>query len=243
MGGTKKGGLQFFAAYEIDLIGRFIRSSIGRKVIMAISGSGLFLFAVGHMVGNLQIFLGQEHINHYAHMLQSTPELLWPVRIGLVTFAILHVITGLSLWWENRQARAEQYAVKKVVGASWASRTMLVTGTIFLAYVVYHLLHFTVGSVQPEFMTWRDAQGRHDVYTMIVAGFSDYRVAIGYIIGTGAVCFHLSHGASAMFQSLGLKNPAYADRITNLSRGFALVLFLGYAAVPSAVLFGILKQP
>ncbi len=241
MGGTMKGGLQLYSANEINLVGRFIKSSLGRKVIMGVTGGGLFLFAIAHMVGNLQIFLGPERLNEYAHTLKSNPELLWPARLGLLTFAILHIITSLTLAWENRTARNEQYAVKKVVGASWASRTMMVTGTIFLAYVVYHLLHFTVGSVQPEFMTWRDAAGRHDVYRMMVTSFADYRVVIAYIVGTGAVCFHLSHGASAMLQSLGLKNPAYADRMTKFSRGLALLLFLGYAAVPTAVLLGVVK--
>jgi succinate dehydrogenase / fumarate reductase cytochrome b subunit len=241
MAGLKRAGVKEFTAYEVHLIRRFIRSSVGRKVIMALTGAALFSFAFVHMAGNLQIFLGREAINHYAHFLKSNNEIIWPTRIGLLLCVIVHIITGISLKLENRRARDQQYAVQKPLSASLASRTMFWTGSVFLAYIVYHLLHLTIGKVQPEYMTWHDELGRHDVYRMMVAAFSDYKTVAFYIVGTGAVCFHLSHGASAMFQSLGLKNPAYADRITNLAKLIAFLLFLGYTAVPLAVLFGVVK--
>lgn len=241
MAGVNRAGVQEFTAYEVHLVGRFIRSSVGRKVIMALTGAALFSFAFVHMAGNLQIFWGPEPVNHYAHFLKSNAEIIWPARYGLIAVVLIHLVTSLSLKLENLRARDQQYAVQKPLSASLASRTMLWTGSIFLVYVVYHLLHLTLGQVQPEYLTWRDSGGRHDVYRMMVTAFSNAWTCVFYIIGTGAVCFHLSHGASAMFQSLGLKNPAYADRITNLAKLVAFLLFLGYASVPLAILYGVVK--
>jgi len=230
-----------FTAYEANLIGRFVRSSVGRKVVMSLSGVGLFGFVVVHMLGNLQLFFGPEPINHYAHLLKSNAEIIWPARYGLIACVVVHIVTSLSLWYENRQARDHRYSQYQPTGSSLASRTMLLTGTLFLAYVVYHLLHFTIGTVQPEYMKLVDAKGRHDVYRMMVLAFSDYRVSVLYVLGTGAICFHLSHGASAMFQSLGWKNHAYAERMTNVAKLVSFLIFLGYCAVPFAVLYGIVK--
>lgn len=241
MAGLKRAGVKGFTTYEVHLVGRFIRSSVGRKVIMALTGAALFSFAFVHMLGNLQIFWGQEPVNHYAHFLKSNAEIIWPARYGLLGCVLVHIVTSLSLKLENRRARDQQYAVSKPLSASLASRTMLWTGSIFLTYVVFHLLHLTLGVGNPEYMTWHDHEGRHDVYRMMVAAFSNAWTCMFYIIGTGAVCFHLSHGASAMFQSLGLKNPAYAERITNLAKLVAFLLFLGYASVPLAILYGVVK--
>jgi succinate dehydrogenase / fumarate reductase cytochrome b subunit len=241
MAGQQRATVKEFTAYEVNLVGRFIRSSVGRKVLMALTGAALFAFAFVHMAGNLQIFLGREAVNHYAHFLKSNNEIIWPTRLGLLVCVIVHILTGISLKLENRRARDQQYAVQKPLSASLASRTMLWTGSIFLVYVVYHLLHLTLGKVQPEYLLLRDKEGQHDVYGMMITAFSNPWIVAFYIIGTGAVCFHLSHGASAMFQSLGLKNPAYAEHITNLAKLMAFLLFLGYATVPLAVLFGVVK--
>ena len=241
MAGVTRVGVQEFTAHEINLIGRFVRSSIGRKVVMAITGCGLFAFVFVHMMGNLQIFLGRDAINHYGHVLKSNPEFIWPARVGLLACVIVHIITSISLALENRAARPEPYAMRKLVGASLASRTMLWTGGLFVGYIVFHLLHFTVGTVQPKYMEWHDAVGRHDVYRMMIDSFSNPWTSLFYILGTGLICFHLSHGASAMFQSLGWKNQAYTDRISNLAKLVALLIFLGYAAVPLAVFFGVVR--
>ena len=220
---------------------RLFTSTLGRKFIMAVTGGALFLFVVGHMVGNLQFFLGADAINRYAHFLQSNLELLWPARIGLLAMVALHVWSAISLSRENKAARPVPYADWQPNKASYASRTMMMSGLIVAAFIVYHLLHYTVmvreiNMSGQDFHTLVDAEGRHDIYTMMVIGFSQPLVSLFYVIAVGLLCLHLSHGVSAMFQSLGLKNHVYAPFIDKGSKLAALALFLGYVAIPISVL-------
>ena len=225
---------------------RIFNSSLGKKYLMAITGVGLFLFVIGHLVGNLQVFLGAEAINRYGHFLQTTPEILWPARVGLLAFVGIHLWTATALTLENRAARAQRYEIKEVVAASYASRTMMVSGLIIASFVIYHLLHFTVQTeavnlTGKDFHGLVDAQGRHDVYRMMILGFSNAWVATFYVIGVGLLCWHLSHGVSAMFQSLGLTTPAYEKPIEKLATLAAVVIFLGYISIPLAITFGVVK--
>jgi succinate dehydrogenase / fumarate reductase cytochrome b subunit len=221
------------------------KSSLGKKLLMAITGAGLFLFVIAHMMGNLQIFLGQAAINHYAHFLQSNPEVLWPARIGLLLFVGIHIWTSVSLTLENRAARGTPYEVKKVVDASLASRTMIWTGLLVAAYVVYHLLQFTLMTTNPSYRTleYTTAEGAriHDVYRMMILNFSNLGIAVSYIIAMSLLCLHVSHGAGSMFQSLGLKNESYAGRIRCFASAASWILFLGYASVPLAIQMGWVK--
>jgi succinate dehydrogenase / fumarate reductase cytochrome b subunit len=226
----------------MKLIANILTSSLGRKFIMAGSGCVLFLFVVGHLVGNLQIFLPPEAINRYAHFLQSLGELLWGVRLFMLTMLVLHVWSAASLTIENRAARPERYAGSPApFAASLASRTMFVSGLMVGAFIIYHLLHFTVkveginGSSIPIGQLMDPATGHPDCYAMMVAGLSVVPVSLFYLVGVGLLCFHLSHGVEAMFQSLGLKNPAYSPLIAKASRVIAVVLFLGYASIPVSV--------
>ena len=210
---------------------------------MAGSGCVLFLFVVGHMVGNLQFFLPPEAINRYAHFLQSLGELLWAERLVMLGLLVLHVWSAASLEVENRTARPEPYGSGQApFAASLASRTMLVTGAIVAAFIIYHLLHYTVKIQGINGTSVRIGQlidpktGHPDCYAMMVAGFSVVWVSLFYIVGVGLLCFHLSHGIQAMFQSLGLRNAAYADFIAKASKVIALVLFLGYASIPTSVM-------
>jgi succinate dehydrogenase / fumarate reductase cytochrome b subunit len=225
----------------MNMLLRFFTSSLGKKFLMAITGAGLFLFVIGHLLGNLQIFLGPEAINRYGHFLQTTPEILWPARMGLLAFAGIHIWTSISLTLENRAARATRYEVKEVVDATLASRTMIWSGLIILAFVAFHLAHYTLLVVHPEFRDLRDANGWHDIYRMMVIGFSNGWVSGFYVLGIGLLCIHLSHGASAMFQSLGLNNAAYEVVIDLLAKVAAVVIFLGYISIPVAVLTGVVK--
>ncbi len=213
---------------------------------MALSGAALFFFVIGHLLGNLQIFLGPEPLNAYGHFLQSTPEILWPARVGLLAMVVLHIWSALKLSAENKAARPIPYANWHPTSASYASRTMLMSGLIIAAFVVYHLLHFTVQAkavnlTGQDFGALVDAKGRHDVYRMMIAGFS-YPVVSGfYVLAIGLLCLHLSHGAGAMFQSVGWKNVAYGRRIDRCARVGAWVIFLGYSSIPLAVLLGYVK--
>src|SRR5688572_13057314 len=128
----------------MNLIRRTWRSSLGKKYIMAVSGCALFGFVIGHLLGNLQIFLGPEPLNRYGHFLQTTPELVWPLRIGLLAMIGLHIAAAIALTRENRAARPVPYAHLEVVAASYASRTMFMSGIIVFVFIIYHLLHFTI---------------------------------------------------------------------------------------------------
>lgn len=225
----------------MNMLSRFFTSTLGKKFLMAVTGAVLFLFVIAHMVGNLQIFLGPESINRYGHFLQTTPEILWPARIGLLAFVVIHIWASISLTIENRAARATGYEVKEVVAASTASRTMIWSGLIIFAFVCFHLAHYTLLLVHPEYRNLVDAQGQHDIYQMMIRGFSSYWVSGFYVLSIGLLCIHLSHGTSAMFQTLGLKNAAYSSLIDCLAKVVAILIFLGYISIPVAVLAGVVK--
>jgi succinate dehydrogenase / fumarate reductase cytochrome b subunit len=223
---------------------RMLNSTVGKKFLMAVSGVALFVFVTGHMIGNLQLFLGPEALNRYAHFLQSLGEILWLIRFGLLGLILLHIWSALSLAIENKAARPVDYSHNKPpFAASLASRTMLIGGGLVALFVVYHLLHFTVrleavNGTEIVFADLRTAEGHPDVYGMVVAGFRVWYVSLIYVIAVGFLCLHLSHGASAMFQSLGLRNHAWWPAISKGALIWSAVLFLGYAAIPGAVLLG-----
>lgn len=221
---------------------------------MAVTGAGLFGFVIMHMLGNLQIFLGPGQINAYGHFLQSSPEIIWPARIGLLVMVGLHIWSAVTLSMQNRAARPVDYGEGlPPVAASYASRTMAMSGLIVLCFIIYHLLHFTVqvpqmnllvpgrGAPAVNFTELMDEHGHHDVYRMMVLGFSSLPVSAFYIIGMALLCMHLSHGVSAMFQSLGLKNRAWGRAIDRFAIGAAALIFIGNCAIPIAVLARLVK--
>jgi succinate dehydrogenase / fumarate reductase cytochrome b subunit len=230
----------------MNLISRTWRSSLGKKYIMAISGCLLFGFVVGHLAGNLQIFLGPDVLNRYGHFLQTTPELIWPARLGLLAMLVLHVAAAITLTTQNRAARTVNYAQFEVVAASYASRTMMMSGIIVFVFVVYHLLHFTIqipgiNFTGHDFKILQDAKQRHDIYAMMVLGYKQPLVSLFYVIGIALLCLHLSHGVSSMFQSMGWKNKAYGAFLDKFAIGAALAIFAGYVSIPAAVLLGLVK--
>jgi succinate dehydrogenase / fumarate reductase cytochrome b subunit len=231
----------------MNLFSRIWNSSLGKKYIMAITGCALFAFVVGHLIGNLQIFLGPEAINRYGAFLQGLGELLWVVRIGLLLMVVLHIWSAARLTIENRAARAKGYVEYKPVGSSYASRTMMMSGLIIAAFIIYHLLHFTVQNEAINF-TGRnfhelvDAKGRHDVFAMMVHGFRQPMVSLFYVIAMALLCLHLSHGASAMFQSLGWKKAYYKPLLDTGARVIAIAIFVGYVSIPIAVLLNLVGK-
>jgi len=242
----------------MNIVANLLNSSLGKKFIMAVTGCALFLFVIGHLLGNLQIFLGPEAINAYGHFLQSKPGLVWSARIGLLAMALLHVWSAIKLSAENKAARPIGYAdAPAPPEASYASRTMLMSGLIIAAFLIYHLLHFTVKVPavnlikDPEFRDFKTlvtyypdfvpVERGQNVYRMMVAGFRVRLVSGFYILAMALLCLHLSHGVSAMFQSVGLKNKAFGPLIDSIALVAAWVIFLGYVSIPVAVLAGILK--
>ena len=213
---------------------------------MAISGVVLVGFVIGHLLGNLQIFLGAEVINRYGHFLQTTPELVWPARIGLLVLVTLHIVAAIALSRQNRAARPVAYADYKVVASSYASRTMLMSGLIIFAFIIYHLLHFTIqlpgiNFTGQDFRLLEDAKQRHDIYRMMVLGYSKPVVSAFYVLAMGLLCLHLSHGIASMFQSIGWNNRVYEVWLGRLALALAVLIFLGYCSIPAAVLLGIVK--
>jgi succinate dehydrogenase / fumarate reductase, cytochrome b subunit len=223
----------------MNILLRAYRSSLGKKYVMAISGLALFLFVIAHMVGNLQIFLGRNAINAYAEFLKSKPGLLWSARIALLALVILHITAALQLVSENNDARPVKYTEGKPTGASFASRTIFVSGLVIFAFIIYHLMHFTFGVTNPDFLSLKDPAdplGRHDVYQMMISGFSNPWVSAFYIISMALLCLHLSHGVSSMFQSLGIRNKSNVRAIHRAARIAAIVIFIGNVSIVVAVM-------
>lgn len=216
---------------------QFFRSTLGLKILMALSGVILFGFVFFHMLGNLQIFEGQDKLNAYAHFLQSNPELLWPARIVLLLAVFTHIGAGYGLWWHNKQARPIGYSGNSATKASIASRTMAYSGTVVLLFIVFHLLQFTFQTIDPAYVTYMDGDHRHDVYRMVIEAFSNPWVAWFYVISVGLLCFHLSHGIASLFRSLGLSDETYMPTQIWLARIFSTVIFLGMVIIPLAVQF------
>jgi len=219
-------------------------STLGRKYIMGITGIGLVGFIIVHMLGNLQIFLGQDTLNQYAVLLKSSAEVLWGFRLGLLAMIVLHIAAAVSLVMDNRKARPVGYGNESTVQASYASRTMKYSGVIVLAFTIYHILHFTAKVTHPEYhkmVAPLDGKEVPDVYGMVIHGFSNPWISLFYIISVGLLCMHLSHGVSSMFQSLGLMTRNNQGLLKCGAKGLSLVIFLGMSSVPIAVLLKIVS--
>jgi succinate dehydrogenase / fumarate reductase, cytochrome b subunit len=212
----------------------FYTSTTGKKAAMAVSGCILFLFVVGHLIGNLQIYEGPEKLNRYAVLLRSMPALLWGVRTVLLAMVLLHIWSSVQLAGRNIAARPVGYRIKKATGSSYASRTMYWSGPIILAFVIYHLLDFTFGQVNPHFQPG-------NVYGNVVASFQLIPVAVFYIIAMLLLCLHLYHGLWSMFQSVGIAHPRYTPMLRRGAAVVALLIAIGNISIPVAVLSGWVK--
>jgi succinate dehydrogenase / fumarate reductase cytochrome b subunit len=217
------------------------RSSVGKKVFMAVTGVIFVLFVIGHMYGNLKAFYGPEAFNHYAEFLREmgSPlfmhgQLLWLVRIALVVALILHVLPALQLWLLSNRARPVGYSRSlEIEETTIGARTMRWGGLLLLAFVILHLLHLTTGSLHPDFIPG-------NAYNNLVVGFQWWPVPIGYIIAMGALCLHLYHGVWSGMQTLGISHPRYNKYRRPLAVFVAVVVFVGFIATPVGVLTGAL---
>jgi succinate dehydrogenase / fumarate reductase cytochrome b subunit len=202
---------------------------------MALTGLGLLGFVIAHMAGNLLIYAGPDALNGYAHALKDKPGFLWPARIGLLVLFVVHIILGLRLTSQNQSARPIAYQYEDTAQASWASRHMLLTGLVLLAFTVYHLAHFTFGVVP----------GTHgaspDVYGMVVADFRQPWITLTYLVSMVFLWLHLWHGGSSWFQSLGLEHPYYNPVLRWFGPVVATIVLIGNCSIPLAVFLGIVK--
>jgi succinate dehydrogenase / fumarate reductase, cytochrome b subunit len=220
---------------------RVVRSSVGTKYIMAATGLGLMIFVIGHMSGNLLIYGGTEALNSYAHSLTEHPMLLWTARGGLLTIFLIHLLLAFRLTRENRSARPIRYVHEKTIQASWASRHMLLTGFVILAFVLYHLLHFTFGITDPNHFKDalpHDPKGYADVAGMVVAGFRQPVIALSYVIAQIFLGLHLWHGGSSWLQHLGLNGSGYESLVNGLGSLVAVVVVVGNCSIPLVILMG-----
>lgn len=221
--------------------GTYLRSSIGAKHVMAVTGLLLLLFAIVHMLGHLQMFGGQDVYNRYAHFLQELWEVKWPVRAGLLALVIIHLVVAMGQVAKAKAARPVPYAMYRPVTSTRASRLMGLTGLAVFAFLVFHILHFTLGQIQPGHFHVMDPKDRWDAYSMFVYGFHNPAIYAVYLVGIGLLTLHLGHGAASWLQSLGLRHPRYpTDR---LGTWVARLLFVGYMVPPTAALLGILQLP
>lgn len=247
----------------MNLVGSLFRSTIGRKILVAVTGIVLIAFVVGHLVGNLQVFGAPDQLNGYAHFLQGLGPTLWIARIVLLVSVGIHIWAATVLTLENRRARGEgpRYTVRHTIRATLASRMMRWTGYIVLAFIVYHLAHFTFGVVQSQ--TFKETLGRYtmlqdyhvlgfpavragttgvlDVHSMLILGFQNTLVSVFYMIAVGLLSYHLLHGFDSLFQTLGLRSGKWAGGLRKVSIVFCVVYFLGNLAIPGAVLLGKLQ--
>ncbi len=224
---------------------RFCRSSIGKKWIVALTGLVLVAYVLGHLVGNLQIFLPNKgRINAYGAFLHSLGPLLWVIRAFLFACFVTHIVVTIQLAIENRRARPDRYEAPHYRKSDWASRSMIVSGLIVLCFVVFHILHFTTHTIRPDFanlhQTLPNGTEEPDIYRMVVEGFQQPAASCFYIVGMILLCMHLSHGFGSFVQTLGLNSSKLAPWLVNGGRVLAIVICLGYIAIPIAVMTGFL---
>lgn len=227
-------------------IKKSLMSSLMKKFAIAVTGFVLASFLLIHMLGNLQTLEGGPHaINAYANFLQTLPwEILWGFRLCLGACFVLHLLTAYLLVLENGKSRPQRYSVKKSLACTFAGRTMIFSGTIIALFAVIHLMHYTVLNLDPSFklLEWKATAGMyegktlHDVYAMLILGFSNPWISVAYIFSMVVIGFHLSHGVSSMFQSIGFRNEAWRYRLNAIAMLYCIVIALGFSINPLAVL-------
>jgi succinate dehydrogenase / fumarate reductase cytochrome b subunit len=217
------------------------RSAVGKKAVMAATGIILFGFVLGHLLGNLKLYLGPDALNSYSRFLRTVGEpvvpanvLLWAVRLVLIAAVVLHVWAAWQLRRASRAARPDAYVAGTRIHTTYASRTMRWGGVIILLFVIYHLLHLTWGTLHPAFVPG-------DVYHNVVTGFQVWWVSLFYIAAQAALGFHLYHGLWSMFQSLGWSHPRFDLWRNGFAHAFAWLITLGNISFPVAVLSGLVR--
>ena len=245
---------------------QYLQSSLGRKWLMAITGLVLVLFVMGHMLGNLLIYLGPDALNAYAYKLHSIPDPIMAfIRLSLLVAVGVHIWMAVLLTLENKKAMPLSF--KNKVKSSYASRTMRMSGVILLSFIIFHLLHYTVRVVPT--MEYNDnvvfseiagnsnyvplykeahpvikhgeAVQTFNVYDMLIHGFKNPYVSFFYILSVGLLCLHLAHGISSLFQTFGLRNTVWRVRLDRIGLAYGLVVFLGFASIPLATQLNLLK--
>ncbi|MEQ9411815.1 MAG: succinate dehydrogenase cytochrome b subunit [Fuerstiella sp.] len=218
---------------------RLLDSSVGQKVIAGATGIGLVGFLVIHMAGNLQVFAGADALNDYAELLKSSTAILWTARPGLLGLIVLHIAMTTRQVYRNRNEKRQKYAKQAFRRTTRASRSMMLTGTLLLAFLIFHLLHFTVGAILPEAASRTDASGRPDVFAMVVAGFRNPLIVAVYVAGMLSLSGHLKHAISSALQTLGMVKEGRNSPLRKASPWLAAGIIIGFLVVPISVATGI----
>ncbi len=217
------------------------QSSVGRKIIMAVTGIVLVAFVCVHLLGNSSVFVGANAINAYAEKLHSLGPFVWVFRLVMLAAFAIHIIFGIQLTLENRAATPERNVQIKRLKTGFGAETMIVSGLVLLAFVIYHLLHFTVRVTNPDIYVPLGDQGMVDVYVMVVKGFKSALPVILYLVGMSFLFLHVSHGFQSLFQTLGLSNDKSLPVMETVSKLVGVVLLVGYISIPLLVVFGLIK--
>ena len=231
------------------IVHKLVGYSVGKKTLVAATGILLSLFLVAHMSGNLLMFVGPDAINAYAEGLRHLLKVgdfslgLWLARSGLLFFFSLHVVLAAQLTRQNRAARPIAYEYSNTVQASVASRTMIYTGLLLFFFLLYHLLHFTIGTTHPQHFQARDHLMRHDVYTMVILGFREPAIFVSYVLAMTMLGFHLYHGIASLFQTLGWVKQSGYGLLRKIGAGLSVLLVLGFLSVPVSILLRIIRLP
>lgn len=221
---------------------RWYKTSLGKKYIMAVTGLLMVGFVIAHMLGNLSIFGGANGINSYAEHLRAFPPLLWAFRGVMALAFVVHIWMGFSLYLENKAARPVQYANKKNERTTFSARTMIWTGLLLGAFVIYHLLHFTLHALNPEFAQMVEpVTGRFNVFEMVVTSFNKFGVSVLYVAAMIVLLLHLRHGVQSFFQSLGWTNERTHCGIETGGRWMGGLVAFGFLFIPVIVYFGLIK--
>ena len=221
-----------------------LTNTVGRKILMAVTGLLLIAFVTVHLIGNLSVFAGPDSINAYAKALHDLGPLVWLFRLGMVTLFAIHITFGIQLYMENKAATPDPYAIEKTLVTSFSAKTMIFTGLIILAFLLYHLLHFTVQVTNPSISAVNlplDAASRLDVYSMMVFSFQKVFISLIYIVAMIALLLHLAHGISSWVQTFGLSTGPSQDKVISIGKVLAIVYGLAYIAIPLLILARIVK--
>ncbi len=225
------------------MIINFVKSTVGAKIVVAVTGFMFVGFILVHTMGNMLVFLGPKALNDYAQMLGAVPELLWMARIGLLVALVLHVVLTLKLTALNRSASTQKYQMTVHKRANFASKSMRFGGVTLLFFIIYHIAHFTLGTVNPvEHNVHEVVNGvqRHDAYLMMISGFSHWWNVVIYLIATVFLGLHLKHGIQSMVHTLGFNGEKLTMCAAMFGNLVMIIVVLGLGSIPLAIFFGII---
>jgi succinate dehydrogenase / fumarate reductase cytochrome b subunit len=217
-------------------------SVVGKKIVLGFSGLVLLGFIVGHLLGNLSVFAGQDAINSYAHFLHQSKLLLYSARIFLLINLVIHIYLSISLTLINKHAKQVEYEYSQNMRTTFASKTMILSGFVILAFLVYHLLHFTFGFINPDSYGLIDHKKRFDVYTMLIDNFTNVSIALIYVVSLVCLGSHLSHAFFSVCQTFSITSTKESiERVHSASKVLSVVIVFGYLLIPFSILLEIIS--